>query len=98
MPISSFACVSVIAENYAAGAARSAARCEFRIFAADCARCHAGSSLDGVAARYPAWDDRLARVLTLGARIAQCQLRDVGAVPQAQQGEARLVLEMALAH
>ncbi len=26
------------AENYAAGAARSAARCEFRIFAADCAR------------------------------------------------------------
>jgi sulfur-oxidizing protein SoxA len=62
-------------------------------FTRDCARCHRPESLAGVAARHPAWDDRLGRPLTLGGRIAQCQQRHVGGPALAPESEARLALE-----
>lgn len=46
-------------------------------FAAKCARCHEVAAMAGVAARYPAWDERLRRPLTLGQRIADCHRRHV---------------------
>jgi sulfur-oxidizing protein SoxA len=46
-------------------------------FAADCARCHAAAAMAGVAARYPAWDEREQRPLTLGQRIAACHRQHV---------------------
>ena len=62
-------------------------------FARDCARCHRSETLAGVAARYPVWDEKLDRPLTLGGRIAQCQQRHVGGPPLAPESEARLALE-----
>jgi sulfur-oxidizing protein SoxA len=67
-------------------------------FARDCARCHAVERMDGVAARYPAWDTTLGRPLTLGDRIAQCQQRQVGGPPLGPESDARLVLETFVAH
>jgi sulfur-oxidizing protein SoxA len=62
-------------------------------FARDCARCHAVERIDGVAARYPAWDDKLGRPLTLGGRVAQCQQRHLGGPPLGPENDARLALE-----
>jgi sulfur-oxidizing protein SoxA len=49
--------------------------------------------MDGVAARYPAWDETLKRPLTLGGRIAQCQQRHAGGPPLGPENDARLALE-----
>lgn len=59
-----------------------------------CADCHteARRTIRGAAARYPAWDERLARPLTLAQRIAQCRLRHQQAQPLASEGEAALGL------
>jgi sulfur-oxidizing protein SoxA len=64
-----------------------------RRFDAACARCHEAGSLRGVAARYPAWDERLARPLTLAGRIRQCQQRHVRGAELPFEGEALLGLE-----
>lgn len=48
-----------------------------RRFATACERCHTVASMAGVAARYPAWDERSQRPLTLGQRIADCHRRRV---------------------
>jgi L-cysteine S-thiosulfotransferase len=65
-------------------------------FEATCSRCHApdsAASLRGVAARYPAWDERLAQPLTLAGRINQCQQRHVKAEPLAAESDALLGIE-----
>jgi sulfur-oxidizing protein SoxA len=62
-------------------------------FAADCARCHDPAAMRGVAARHPAWDAASGRPLTLGARIAACQVRHVKGAPLAFESDARLALE-----
>jgi sulfur-oxidizing protein SoxA len=45
------------------------------LWARACAGCHAEGSQRGMAARHPAWDERLARPVTLAERIAQCRQR-----------------------
>jgi L-cysteine S-thiosulfotransferase len=68
-------------------------------FEAACTRCHSAASMAGVAARHPAWDDALARPVSLGRRIELCSTRHVApglaAAPGSQgpEGEARLALE-----
>lgn len=66
-------------------------------FNAHCAACHSAASLRGVAARYPAWDARLAKPVTLSARIQQCQVRHVKGPALAAEGEALLGLEVFVA-
>ncbi|MBI5719024.1 MAG: sulfur oxidation c-type cytochrome SoxA [Burkholderiales bacterium] len=56
-------------------------------FAAQCARCHEVAAMAGVAARYPAWDERLQRPLTLGQRITDCHGRHVRGM--GDKGDAR---------
>ncbi|CAD5374515.1 SoxAX cytochrome complex subunit A [Rubrivivax sp. A210] len=64
-----------------------------------CADCHAApEAMDGVAARYPAWDERLARPLTLAGRIAQCRQRHQGEAAEGADGPAVLALSAWLAH
>jgi len=67
-------------------------------FNATCVRCHAAGSLRGVAARYPAWDAKLGKPVTLGGRIEQCQQRHVQGPPLGAESEARLALEAYVAH
>ena len=44
-----------------------------------CASCHGEpQAMKGVAARYPAWDERLRRPVNLGTRINQCRERHQG--------------------
>lgn len=69
-----------------------------RRFAADCQRCHEPQALRGVAARYPAWDERLAQPLTLAGRIRQCQQRHVKGPDLPDESEALLGLEAYVAH
>lgn len=66
-----------------------------------CADCHGATPaerLRGVAAAYPAWDERLGLPLSLGARIAQCRSRHQGVSPGPGEGEVLLALEAAVAH
>ena len=62
-------------------------------FAANCVRCHTAASMAGAAARHPAWDAASRRPLTLGQRIAACQVRHVGGPPWLPEDEARIALE-----
>lgn len=62
-------------------------------FAADCARCHEPAAMRGVAARHPVWDAASGKPLTLGGRIAACQVRHVKGPNLAADSEARLALE-----
>ncbi len=59
-----------------------------------CADCHgsAAASMRGVAARYPAFDARLRRPVTLGQRIEQCRVERQGASPLAPESDAMLGL------
>jgi sulfur-oxidizing protein SoxA len=66
-------------------------------FAAQCARCHAARTMQGVAARYPAWDEASRRPLTLGQRIADCHVRRDGGPPLPPEDDSRLALEMFVA-
>jgi sulfur-oxidizing protein SoxA len=67
-------------------------------FAADCARCHSLASLRGVAPRYPAWDTRLGKPVTLAGRINQCQRQHVEQAPLAPESDALLGLETVVAN
>ncbi len=60
-----------------------------------CVACHAAasSSMRGVAARYPAFDTRLSRPLTLGQRINQCRQDHQQAAPLRAESQQLLSLE-----
>lgn len=58
-----------------------------------CADCHTEASLRGVAARHPAFDERLGRPVSLGERINTCRVRHQQAEPLALESEALLGLE-----
>ncbi|WP_418318502.1 sulfur oxidation c-type cytochrome SoxA [Piscinibacter sakaiensis] len=62
-------------------------------FAADCARCHDGQQLKDVATRYPAFDRRLGKPLTLSGRINQCRQRHLQRPPLAAESDELLGLE-----
>ena len=65
-----------------------------------CASCHGATaqSMRDVAPRYPAFDERLQRPISLAQRIDQCRERHQGATPWASESEARLTLEMLVAN
>lgn len=65
---------------------------------ASCAGCHAPASLAGVALRYPAFDERLGRALTLAGRVDQCRQHHQGLPPQGPDGPEVLPLTAWLAH
>ncbi len=60
-----------------------------------CINCHAAAStgMRGVAARYPAFDERLSRPLTLGQRINQCRQHHQQATPFRAESQDLLSLE-----
>lgn len=59
-----------------------------------CASCHGdGTALAGVAARYPAWDEGLARPVTLRHRINLCRERHQGQAPWPAEAEDLIGLE-----
>lgn len=60
-----------------------------------CAACHgeARTSMRGVAARYPAFDERLARPVTLGERVDLCRTRHQGVPPWKPETAERLAVE-----
>jgi sulfur-oxidizing protein SoxA len=62
--------------------------------AKSCADCHGDArvSMKGVAARYPAWDARAARLLDLEGRINHCRAERQGAAPWAFESEELLGL------
>ncbi len=65
-----------------------------------CASCHGPTpraQLVGVAARYPAVDRELGRVVDLGQRINLCRQRHQRAEPWALEDDALLALEVAIA-
>ena len=59
-----------------------------------CADCHgaAPTTMRGVAARYPAFDARLGRPITLPQRIQQCRIERQGATPLAPDSDTLLGL------
>jgi sulfur-oxidizing protein SoxA len=59
-----------------------------------CADCHgaAPATMRGVAARYPMFDARLGRPITLPQRIQQCRVERQGAAPLASESDALLGL------
>lgn len=58
-----------------------------------CADCHAGeSAMEGVAARYPAFDAASGRPIDLGQRIARCRVERQQAEPVAAESRALLAL------
>lgn len=57
-----------------------------------CRDCHAAGALDGVAARYPRYDARRAKPVTLAGRIDQCRQQHQQAAPQAADGPEVLPL------
>ena len=59
-----------------------------------CADCHnaAAETMSGVAARYPVFDPRLNRPITLAQRIQQCRFERQGAPPLAADSDALLSL------
>lgn len=67
-------------------------------FARDCRRCHEGDAMRGVAARYPDWDERLGKPVTLQGRIQQCRVRHLQQPPLAQDSDALLGLQTFIAH
>lgn len=63
-------------------------------FSADCVRCHSAASMAGVAARYPAWDAKAGKPLTLSGRINACRVRHLSAPqPWAPESDELLALE-----
>lgn len=63
-----------------------------------CEGCHSVDSQRGVAARYPAWDARLAKPVTLSARINLCRQRHMQSPPWPAESDELLGLETYLAH
>jgi L-cysteine S-thiosulfotransferase len=66
--------------------------------AKSCASCHSQSSMKGVAARYPAYDDTLKRPITLSQRINQCKQKHQQAEPLRFESQDLLSLESYVAH
>lgn len=62
-----------------------------------CAGCHAGSALDGVAARYPRHDRRDDRPISLAGRVNRCRTEHQGAAAQTADGPQVLPLTVWLA-
>ncbi|MEO8389642.1 sulfur oxidation c-type cytochrome SoxA [Polaromonas sp.] len=60
-----------------------------------CVSCHATaqSSMRGVSARYPAFDDKLGRPITLSQRINQCRQQHQQAAPLRSESQELLSLE-----
>ena len=60
-----------------------------------CAQCHgdAARSMRGIAARYPAFDERLGKPVTLGQRINLCRQHHQQAAPLAPESDDLLGLE-----
>jgi L-cysteine S-thiosulfotransferase len=69
-----------------------------RDFKRDCASCHTTVSLRGVASRYPAWDERLGKPVSLQGRIQQCRVRHLEQAPWAPEDDTLLGLETYIAH
>lgn len=67
-------------------------------FARDCKRCHEPGAMRGVAARYPAWDERLGQPLTLQGRIQQCRVRHLQQPPLPADHDKLLGLQTYVAH
>jgi sulfur-oxidizing protein SoxA len=65
-----------------------------------CVTCHAGaeSSMKGVAARYPAWDQASARPVNLGTRINLCRQRHQQLPALAADDQQLLSIEAYVAH
>lgn len=65
-----------------------------------CVSCHAAaaSSMRGVAARYPAFDERLSRPLGLGQRINECRQHHQQADPLRAESQELLSLETYVAY
>ncbi len=63
-----------------------------------CASCHTPSSMKGVAARYPAFDDQLLRPVTLSQRINQCRQKHQQVEPLRFESQDLLSLESYVAH
>ena len=63
-----------------------------------CASCHTQSSMKGVAARYPAYDEQLKRPITLSQRINQCRQKNQQAQPLRFESQDLLSLESFVAH
>jgi sulfur-oxidizing protein SoxA len=68
--------------------------------ARSCASCHgdASSSMRGIAARYPAWDEALARPVNLGARINLCRQRHQSLPALPAEHQQLLALESFVGH
>jgi L-cysteine S-thiosulfotransferase len=67
--------------------------------ARSCASCHGEpSSLRGVAARYPVWDAKVSRLLTLEGRIQQCRAERQRGQPLAIESQDLLALTVLAAH
>jgi L-cysteine S-thiosulfotransferase len=67
-------------------------------FAKDCSQCHTVASMRDVAPRYPAFDARTRKVLTLGQRIAACGQRHLKRAPGPPESEPELALQAYIAH
>ena len=65
-----------------------------------CADCHgdAATSMRGVAARYPAYDERLGGPVTLDQRIDVCRVTNQGAAPLPPESPELLALSAHVAH
>jgi L-cysteine S-thiosulfotransferase len=65
-----------------------------------CVSCHAAasSSMRGVAARYPAFDDILKRPVTVSQRVNQCRIRHQQAEPLRPESQELLSLESYVGH
>ena len=67
-------------------------------YADDCARCHDGTSMRGVATHYPAFDAALSRPVTLAERINLCRTRHVKAAAWPAESQPLLALETFVAN
>jgi sulfur-oxidizing protein SoxA len=64
-----------------------------------CQDCHgAPQAMKGVAARYPAWDAKQQRMLTLETRIQDCRVRNQNAPSPPAESELLLALSALVAH
>lgn len=63
-----------------------------------CSNCHTQSSMQGVASRYPAFDEVLKRPITLSQRINQCRQTHQQAEPLRFESPDLLMLESFVAH
>jgi sulfur-oxidizing protein SoxA len=68
------------------------------VFAGHCVACHTAPSLRTAVLRYPAFDARGSKVLTLAARINQCRVRHVKQPAWAPEAQEALAVETYLMH